>query len=133
MRLMAMHRAWGGGGALVLASVGLAACATSGTSTEPTQASDPAAMSVCENALRVPVATAMATTVGEIRGLTVGPGARPAEHAFGGLADDSPAAWCWTGGSGTYVSYGATPDGQLRELVSVGGVSRAPSGPPLVP
>ncbi len=121
-------------GSVAVLGLALAACSSSGSSVTPSQDAQSEAMQMCENALRVPVAIAVATTVGDIRALTIGPGARPAEHAFGGLADASPAAWCWTGGSGTYTSYGVTPDGQQIQLVSIGGEGdRAPSGPPVVP
>lgn len=133
MRPMAVSRRLIGTGSFAVLALALAACSPSESSVTPNEDAQSAAMSMCENALRVPVETATATTVGEIRGLTIGPGARPAEHAFGGLPDSSPAAWCWTGGSGTYVSYGATPDGQQIQLVTIGGGDRAPSGPPVVP
>lgn len=90
-------------------------------------------MKVCQTALRSPVVSATATTVGDIRRLTVGPGQRPAQHAFGSLADSTTAAWCWTGGSGEYVSYGATLDGQTIQLAKLGGFTTTPSGPPVVP
>lgn len=133
MRLMAMRTAWGGSGLVLLVTVALAACSSSGSPSASSAGTDQTAMAVCENALRAPVATAMGTTVGEIRALTIGPGARPAEHAFAGLPSSSPAAWCWTGGSGEYVAYGATPDGQKIMLAAIGGTGEAPSGPPVVP
>lgn len=111
------------------------ALALAGCSSEQPQRREgsSSAMQTCLNALRSPVETAAATTVGEIRSLTVGPGYRPAEHAFGALRDESPAAWCWTGGDGTYVSYGATADGQFVELAAVGGGGSVPTGPPVIP
>ena len=120
-------------GSLLVVAVSLTGCSSPGQPAASNSVEATSAMRVCQAALRSPVVSATATTVGDIRRLTIGPGQRPAQHAFGSLADSSAAAWCWTGASGDYVSYGATLDGQKIELASLGGFTTTPSGPPVVP
>ena len=95
-----------------------------------------AAQTMCENALGAGkvVSAGPMTTVGDLRSMRQGPGFQPAKDAFPGSAKDDAAAFCWTkGAADLYDSFGVTADGQRVKLVSVGGMTTPPSGPPVVP
>lgn len=90
----------------------------------------------CEQALGADkvISAGPATTVADLRNITVGPRYQPAKNAFPGVEGSSVAAFCWTkGGADLYDSYGVTTDGKSVKLTSVGGMPSPPSGPPVVP
>ena len=114
----------------VVASVALAACSSHDG---PTPRKTSQAEAICAGSLGAASVSAAETSVGEIRGLTIGPGQRPAKDAFPGVSDSTPGAWCWTGGPTDFVSYGVAATGQRIVLANVGGMSGIPSGPPVIP
>ncbi len=89
---------------------------------------------MCEKALGAQVVSfGPLTTVGELRGMKQGPGFQPANGAFPELPAATLASFCWTGGNGTYDSFGVTLDGQQVSLGGMRGVTSVPSGPPVIP
>lgn len=118
----------------VLTALVLVGCSSPSQNASPTaRQGRTTAMQTCRRALGQSVASASTTTVAEVRALTMGPNQHPARKAFPRSEGSAPAAWCWTGGSGNFVSYAATQDGQKFKLATFGGYSVTPSGPPVVP
>jgi hypothetical protein len=91
------------------------------------------AEAICVAALGKVTVSGVETSIGEIRRWTVGPNQRPAKDACPGVPDSARGAWCWTGGSQGFVSYGVTATGQTFEFAEFHGMSSTPSGPPAVP
>lgn len=124
---------------LVLGGVLLAACSSStptsgGTGRMDSVGATPTAQQLCKRALGDQVVSSgPLTTVGELRGMTQGPGFRPAKDAFPELQAVTIASFCWTGGKGKYDSFGVTLDGQKVSLGGLRGVTSVPSGPPVIP
>lgn len=116
--------------AVIAGLVVLTGCSTGSA----TQAEGP--QTWCERALGADkvLTSGPATTVGDLRSVTMGPGYKPAKDAFPGVAGTTPAAFCWTKGSGDqYDSWGVTDDGKSVKLASVGGISGPPTGAPVIP
>jgi hypothetical protein len=87
---------------------------------------------ICTSALHRHVASATATTVGEIRAWKIGPGGQPGKDAFGTLRDGAPGAWCSVPVENDgYRVYGAA-NGQVVSFATMHGVG-VPHGGPLVP
>ena len=124
---------------LVLGGALLAACSSSLTTSAGSARTDsagitPTAQQLCERALGAQVVSSgPLTTVGELRGMKQGPGFQPAKDAFPELPAVTIASFCWTGGKGTYDSFGVTLDGQKVSLGGMRGVTSVPSGPPVIP
>jgi hypothetical protein len=115
----------------------------SATGAPAAQRSRDAAETACRRALGSAVVSAAATTVGDVRALSLGPAPAPEARAFPGAADSSPAAWCWTAAAGsesaspgatgsTYTAWAVGPSGAAIKLVSIAGQTATPSGPPVV-
>lgn len=90
---------------------------------------------LCARALGSGVLSATSATVQDVRTTTTHGGAQPFKAAFPGLGDSDPAAFCWTGGGGTYHAYGVASVGRpvLLSTVEGPGGSWSPSGPPVFP
>jgi hypothetical protein len=91
------------------------------------------------------VATASATTIGDLRAYNYGPatpatgtepatGIQPGKNGFPGDTPDDFGAWCATGHAGDWVTWGVDAHGQsLRMVEIVGAITAPPTGGPEIP
>lgn len=107
---------------------------------QPPDALQLQAAAACKAALGADVASAAATTVGTVRGWTIGPVAAspttPANQyadAFPGAADDDFAAWCWVGQNSHWHSWAVDSHGTKVDMQTDVGAATAPTGGPQLP
>jgi hypothetical protein len=106
-----------------------------GTPVAVFHAYDKTATQLCDAALGADavVSAGPITTAGQVdaqsAGVTAGT-AQPAKDLFPGFPYSWPAAYCWTGGNGTYSSYAVLEAGPSVQLTTVSGRTTTPSGPP---
>lgn len=113
--------------------------------TSPGPSLPPNALAACEAVLGPNVATASATTIGDLRAYNYGPaipatgtapatGIQPGKNGFPGDAPDDFGAWCATGHAGDWVTWGVDAHGQsLRMVEIVGAITAPPTGGPEIP
>jgi len=98
---------------------------------------DKTAAQLCDAALGAGsvVSAGPITTAAQVRSTSGGPApgtTQPATDAFPGFPYSSAAAYCWTGGNGTYTSYGVVEAGPSVKLATISGLTSPPSGPPTI-
>lgn len=111
--------------------------------TSATEPPDP--LAACEAALGPNVATASATTIGDLRAYNYGPaqvptgtepatGIQPGKNGFPGDAPGDFGAWCATGHAGDWVTWGVDAHGQSLRMVEIeGAITAPPTGGPEIP
>ena len=115
---------------IVLLALSLAACTDGPTKPSP-------ATELCSRALGHTAKLATATTVGDVRTLSVGPAQNLHSDAFPGARSTDLAAWCWDGphtrsdGGAEYTVMAVGPDGASVLIGYPGQIE--PSGVPFFP
>jgi len=112
------------------------------SSAQPTATSpngiDSQASAACRAVFGADAASASSTTVGTVRGWTIGPAATaptsPFAGSFPGDTDDDYAVWCWVNQDGAWNAYAVDSHGtKVNMNYHITGSSTPPYGPPGLP
>jgi hypothetical protein len=98
-----------------------------------TTTSSHSAKSLCQNVFGTKALNWSSGTVNDVRTLAIGPGFRPAPHAFPKAKANETVRWCWTGKPERYDLY-AVSTGYKSIRIEGLGVTQTPSpGPAPIP